>query len=68
VAGHEHKRRGYAQPLRHRLEGIGIEEVLTAPLDTDAPDSRPIELPATGRIVLISEVGGLHHRYIRQAA
>jgi putative transposase len=37
-------------------------------LDKDAPDSRPIELPATGRIVPISEVGGLHHRYIRQAA
>ena len=37
-------------------------------LDKDAPDLRPIELPATGRIVPISEVGGLHHRYIRQPA
>jgi transposase InsO family protein len=37
-------------------------------LDKDAPDSRPIALPATRRIVPISEVGGLHHRYIRQAA
>jgi transposase InsO family protein len=37
-------------------------------LDKDAPDGRPIELPATGRIVQLPEVGGLHHRYIRQAA
>jgi hypothetical protein len=29
-------------------------------LDKDAPDSRPIELPAMERIVPISEVGGLH--------
>jgi transposase InsO family protein len=37
-------------------------------LDKDAPDLRPIELPATGRIVQLPEVGGLHHRYVRQAA
>src|SRR5262245_45421277 len=37
-------------------------------LDKDAPDGRPIELPEAGRIVEISEVGGLHHRYVRQAA
>ena len=37
-------------------------------LDKDAPDRRPIELPATGKIVQLREVGGLHHRYIRQAA
>jgi putative transposase len=37
-------------------------------LDKDAPDLRPLELPATGKIVQLPEVGGLHHRYIRQAA
>jgi hypothetical protein len=37
-------------------------------LDKDAPDPRPIEPPATGKIVQRPEVGGLHHRYLRQAA
>jgi putative transposase len=37
-------------------------------LDKDAPDPRPIELPSTGNILQLREVGGLHHRYIRQAA
>jgi putative transposase len=111
--------RVYDQRFRHRVKGMGIEEVLTAPhspwqnpfverligsirreclnhvfvlderhlrriltryfsyyhqarthlaLDKDAPDLRPIELPALGQIVQLPEVGGLHHRYIRQAA
>ena len=111
--------RVYGQQFRHRLKGMGIEEVLTAPycpwqnpfaerligsirreclnhvlilgechlrriltrylayyhqarthlaLDKDAPDLRPIELPTAGKIVQLPEVGGLHHRYIRQAA
>ena len=37
-------------------------------LDKDAPDLRPVQLPAAGRIVQLPEVGGLHHRYLRQAA
>jgi putative transposase len=37
-------------------------------LDKDAPDVRPIALPTAGSIVQLPEVGGLHHRYIRQAA
>jgi putative transposase len=37
-------------------------------LDKDAPDSRAIELPAAGQIRQRPEVGGLHHRYVRQAA
>jgi transposase InsO family protein len=37
-------------------------------LDKDAPDGRPVELSGAGRIGEIPEVGGLHHRYVRQAA
>src|SRR5262249_43487953 len=37
-------------------------------LDKDAPDFRTINRPEAGRIVQLAEVGGLHHRYIRQAA
>ena len=109
----------YGEQFRHRVKGMRIEEVLTAPhspwqnplaerligsirrecldhvlvlreshlrrilaryfsyyhqarthlsLDKDAPDGRPVELPAAGRIVEIPEVGGLHHRYVRRAA
>jgi transposase InsO family protein len=109
----------YGEQFRHRVKGMRIEEVLTAPhspwqnpfaerligsirreclnhvlvlgeshlrrilaryflyyhrarthlaLDKDAPDVRPVELPEAGRVVEIPEVGGLHHRYVRQAA
>src|SRR5881392_2441456 len=109
----------YGQQFRHRVKGMRIAEVLTAPhspwqnpfaerligsirreclshvlvlgerhlrrilaryfsyyhrsrthlsLDKDAPDVRPVERPEAGRIVEIPEVGGLHHRYLRQAA
>jgi transposase InsO family protein len=109
----------YGQRFRHRVKGMGIEEVLTAPqspwqnpfaerligsirreclnhvlvlgerhlrhvltryfiyyhqarthlaLDKDTPDIRLIALPAAGKIVQLPEVGGLHHRYVRQAA
>jgi putative transposase len=37
-------------------------------LDKDAPDERPIEPPERGAIIAVREVGGLHHRYVRQAA
>ncbi len=37
-------------------------------LDKDAPDGRPIEPPELGMVIQIREVGGLHHRYLRQAA
>ena len=37
-------------------------------LAKDAPESRAVEKPERGRIVAIAQVGGLHHRYQRQAA
>jgi putative transposase len=37
-------------------------------LEKDAPDGRPIEPPEAGTVLEIPEVGGLHHRYLRQAA
>src|SRR2546427_2753373 len=37
-------------------------------LAKDAPEARPVELASAGRIVQLPEVGGLHHRYQRQAA
>ena len=37
-------------------------------LDNDAPITRPVQPPEIGRIVEVSQVGGLHHRYERIAA
>ncbi len=37
-------------------------------VDKDAPDTRPVQLPAMGTVIQIPEVGGLHHRYERRAA
>jgi putative transposase len=37
-------------------------------LGRDAPEPRPIQPPELGRVVALSRVGGLHHRYERRAA
>ena len=37
-------------------------------LQKDSPEPRPIQPADSGRIITISEVGGLHHRYERRAA
>jgi len=37
-------------------------------LGKDAPDPRPVQPPSAGVIVAFREIGGLHHRYERQAA
>jgi transposase InsO family protein len=37
-------------------------------LGKDPPEPRPVQLPAMGSVVAVPQVGGLHHRYERQAA
>lgn len=37
-------------------------------LEKDAPASRGIQAPGLGRVIELPQVGGLHHRYERQAA
>ncbi len=37
-------------------------------LDKDPPIPRPVTPPDAGPVVVIDEVGGLHHRYERRAA
>jgi putative transposase len=37
-------------------------------LEKDAPEPRAVEPPEHGRVVALPHVGGLHHRYVRQAA
>jgi putative transposase len=37
-------------------------------LNKDCPETRPIQPPTAGRIIVFPEVGGLHHRYERRAA
>jgi len=62
------------------LNEIGLRRILKSYVDyyersrthlslgKDAPVSRPVQPVAEGRIVAISQVGGLHHRYERIAA
>ncbi|MGH7438453.1 MAG: integrase core domain-containing protein [Polyangiaceae bacterium] len=37
-------------------------------LDGDAPVARSVEPPSAGSVGALPRVGGLHHRYARQAA
>jgi len=63
VLGERHLRRiltgyfGYYHQARTHLS-----------LAKDTPDVRLVEPASAGRIVELPEVGGLHHRYLRQAA
>ena len=37
-------------------------------LEKDSPEPRAIQPPASGRIIAIPLMGGLHHRYERRSA
>jgi transposase InsO family protein len=37
-------------------------------LRKDSPDPRPVQPPALGKVIVLPQVGGLHHRYLRLAA
>jgi putative transposase len=37
-------------------------------LSHDSPMPRPVESPDRGNVIELPLVGGLHHRYLRQAA
>jgi len=37
-------------------------------LGKDSPETRPVQPPEIGPVVAVRQVGGLHHRYERQAA
>ena len=37
-------------------------------LKGDAPEPRAVQGPVLGRVIELPEVGGLHHRYVREAA
>jgi putative transposase len=37
-------------------------------LEGDSPEPRAVHPPRLGRVVELPEVGGLHHRYVREAA
>jgi hypothetical protein len=37
-------------------------------LEGDSPEPRAVHPPRLGSVVELPEVGGLHHRYVREAA
>jgi putative transposase len=37
-------------------------------LGGDAPEPRAVQGPQLGQVIELPEVGGLHHRYVREAA
>jgi hypothetical protein len=36
--------------------------------EKDAPDRRPVQPRATGKVIVLPQVSGLHHHYVRLAA
>jgi hypothetical protein len=37
-------------------------------LEMDSPIARPVQTPDEGNVIVVPQVGGLHHRYERRAA
>ena len=37
-------------------------------LEKDTPGTRPVQMPSSGRVMALPQVGGLHHRYERRVA
>jgi len=59
---------GYAIAFQTRSE-LYQEDRIHGSLDKDTPNRRPVEpKPASGRIIAMPRLGGLHHRYAWQAA
>ena len=56
------------QRLMHLYRNYDERSRTHLSLDNDPPMPRPIARPSEGRIVTISQVGGLHHRDERHAA
>jgi hypothetical protein len=55
--------------LRHLKSFLTYYEKRThLSLEKDTPSHRPVQEPASGGVVAIPQVGGLHHRYERRAA
>ena len=56
------------QRLMHRYGAYYEQSRTRLSLNKDAPIPRPIAAPGDGRVVAIPQVGGLHHRYVRQGS
>ena len=62
------RRQPPSQTWRTFLANHVAQMMAAVSLNKDAPIPRPIAAPRDGRVVAISQVGGLHHRYERRAA
>ena len=58
----------HASILSCYAQGINVGRAVLILANDNAPIPRPIAAPGEGRVVAIPQVGGLHHRYERQAA
>jgi hypothetical protein len=47
---------------------VGCKPHCHLSLEGDAPDPREVQGPELGRLVELPGVGGLHQRYVREAA
>ena len=64
----ERLRRRSRDRCEHGGASPGPHRYVAYALGKDTPMTRPVRPPSAGRMIAISEVGGLHHRYDRVAA